>query len=154
MSDTDSTLNQDSSDQFEPQRSESSVQHVVPVVQEQLKVTKRTHESGRVAVHIMPGQRQQHVEVPLVDEQVEVTRVPINRPVDTSPSVRQEGEVTIVPVYEERLVIRKQLVLREEIHIRRRRTTRFEHQDVTLQQETVHVLRAEAAPQEGNHPCQ
>ena len=34
----------------------------------------------------------------LTDERVEVTRVPMDREVEAAPSVRTEGDVTIVPI--------------------------------------------------------
>jgi len=40
--------------------------------------------------------------------------------VETAPEIRTEGDVTIVPVLEEVLVVEKRLVLKEELHIRRR----------------------------------
>lgn len=46
-------------------------------------------------------------------EQVEVTRVPMDIEVAQVPQVRIEGDVTIVPVLEERLVVEKRLFLVE-----------------------------------------
>ena len=54
------------------------------------------------------------------EETVEVTRVPIDKVVETAPEIRTDGDVTIVPVLEEVLVVEKRLVLKEELHIRRR----------------------------------
>lgn len=51
---------------------------------------------------------------------VEVTRVRVEREVDAAPPVRQEGDVTIISLVEEVLVLTKRLILREEIHVRRR----------------------------------
>ena len=47
-----------------------------------------------------------------------VERVPVDRPVEAMPVVREEDGVLIVPVVEERLVVTKQLVLKEELQIR------------------------------------
>ena len=55
----------------------------------------------------------------MAGESVEVTRVPVNREIDTAPSIRTEGDVTIIPVVEEVIVVEKRLVLKEEIHLRR-----------------------------------
>jgi stress response protein YsnF len=55
----------------------------------------------------------------LEGETVEVTRVPVNREIDVAPSIRTEGDVTIIPVVEEVVVVEKRLVLKEEIHLRR-----------------------------------
>ena len=50
-----------------------------------------------------------------------VERVPVDQFVDEAPQVRTEGDVTIIPVLEERYVLEKRLVLVEELHIRRER---------------------------------
>src|SRR5215204_4338170 len=57
----------------------------------------------------------------LEEEDVEIVRVPVDRVVTTVPSIRTEGGVTIVPILEEVVMLQKQLVLREELHIRRHR---------------------------------
>src|SRR5689334_14134355 len=111
--------------------------NIVLVVREELHVHKQTHETGNVTVHVTTQARQETIDVALQDEQVQILRVPINRPVDTPPPVRQEGDVTIVPVFEEVLVVEKRLILKEEIHITRVRKERHERQTVTLQEEQV-----------------
>ena len=77
----------------------------------------------------------------LAHETVEVTRVPIGRIVDVVPDVREEGDTTILPVVEEVLVVERRLVLKEEVHLRRVRTTRVHAETVTLRQQTVSVTR-------------
>jgi len=115
----------------------------VPVVREELAVTKRPREAGKVVVHITPTSRREGVDLPVSEEHVEVTRVPVNRVVEAAQPVRQEGDVTIVPVYEEVLLIERRLLLKEEVRIGRRRTVRHEKQEVELRSEEVHVLRSE-----------
>ncbi len=44
--------------------------------------------------------------------------MPVGRVVDEAPAARAEGDTTIIPVVEERLVVVKQLFLVEEIHVR------------------------------------
>jgi uncharacterized protein (TIGR02271 family) len=115
----------------------------IPVVEESARIEKRTHETGRVVVHVEPRDVVQSVDVPLVEERVDVRRVPVNRFVDGPVPTRQEGDTTVVPVMEEVLVVEKRLMLREEVHVTRRRVTSHERQDVTLRREEVRVLRAD-----------
>ena len=75
---------------------------------------------------------------------VEVERVPVDRIVDAAPAVRQDGDVTIIPVMEEVLVVEKRLVLKEELHVRRRRTQESVEVPVTLRRERVEVERLPA----------
>lgn len=115
----------------------------VPVVREEIAVTKQQRESGKVVVHVTPSVRREVVDLPVAEEQVEVVRVPVNRQVEAAEPVRQEGDVTIFPVYEEVLVVERRLMLREEVRISRRRTVRHEKQEVELRSEQVHISRSE-----------
>jgi hypothetical protein len=60
----------------------------------------------------------------LLEEAVNVERVPVNRFIEQPVETRQEGDVTIVPVMEEVLVVQRRLMLKEEIRITRRREQR------------------------------
>lgn len=120
------------------------VPETLEVSEEQLEVGKREIETGRVHIARRVVQRQETVDVPLMREEVEIRRVPVNRPVDAPVAVRQEGGVTIVSVLEEVLVVSKQLVLKEELHISRRQSEVHEPQEVTLLSEQVEVTRTES----------
>ena len=115
---------------------------VIPVVAETLVVDKRTVDSGRgVRVH-----KRIHEDVVVVDETVhsdalDIERVPVGRTVESHPTVRHEGDTMIVPVVEERVVTRVELVLVEEIRITRRRETRPFREEVVLRREDVVVER-------------
>lgn len=117
-------------------------QTTIPVTEERLEVSRRVVDTGPT----MRLRKQVHEEPVQVDETVahdfvEVQRVPVGRVVDTAPSVRHEGDVMVVPVIEERLVTRKELVLVEEIRLHRRREVREVSGDVTLRREQVVVER-------------
>ena len=85
--------------------------------------------------------RDQLVEQDLVRESVVVDRITINRIVDAVPPVREEGEVTIVPVVEEVVVIERRLVLKEEVHLRRVRTTERHTETVALREQEIAITR-------------
>ena len=74
-------------------------------------------------------------------ETVDVTRVPIDRIVETAPEIRTEGDVTIVPVLEEVLVVEKRLVVKEELHIRRRVESEAVEVPVSLRKQRAIVER-------------
>lgn len=94
---------------------------VMPVIEERLDVQKRVH-STRVRVRKEVHTRDEVIDEPVFQEDVEIERVPVGRPVDGPVPVRYEGETMIVPLLEEVLVVEKRLVLREELRITRRRT--------------------------------
>ena len=83
------------------------------------------------------------VEEDLAREQVVVERVPINRVVGAVPSVRQEGDVTILSVVEEEVVVQRRLILKEEIHFRRVHSTQRHTEVVPLRGQQVTVTRTE-----------
>lgn len=85
--------------------------------------------------------RDQAVEADLNHEQIVVERVAIGRIVDAVPPVRQDGDVTIMPVVEEEVVMVRRLVLKEEVHLRRVRTTVPFTETVSLRRQTVSVTR-------------
>ena len=81
----------------------------------------------------------------LTDEHVDIERVKKNQVVskEDPPSIRQEGDTTIVPVLEEVLVVERRLVVKEEIRITRRRAKRREQQSVELKSEHIDIERLE-----------
>ena len=129
---------------------------VIPVFEEELSVAKRVVETSRVQVSRVTHQHQQLVDELLQLEKVEVERVPVDRPIEAMPSIRQEGDVTIVPVVEEILKVERRLVLKEEVHIRRIRQTERHQESVTLRRQEALVSRLPieqpAAPEVGAQP--
>jgi stress response protein YsnF len=90
------------------------------------------------------------LEVPLLEDTVEVKRVAVNRIIDGPVPVREEGNVTIIPVFEEVLVVEKRLMLKEEIHLVRQQLATRERQTFALRKEEVHVLRTNDQPAGSN----
>ncbi|MHB0857335.1 MAG: YsnF/AvaK domain-containing protein [Anaerolineae bacterium] len=114
-------------------------QVVIPVVSEQLKVGRRTTETGRVRLTKLVHEEEQVIDEPIVRDEVVVERVPANRPLKQPMETHYDGDTLVIPVLEEVLIVRKQLMLKEEIHIVKRRTTTSEPQRVAVRQEQVRV---------------
>jgi uncharacterized protein (TIGR02271 family) len=121
---------------------------VIPIIHEELKIAKRKVDTGGVRIHKSARQEEQTVDVPLVEEHVEVERVPVDRTVDGPVAVRHVGDTIIVPVVEEVLVVQKQLRLVEELHIRKTRTEKHAPQTVVLRKEEATVERLEGDSRE------
>ncbi len=113
----------------------------LPVAEERLRVGKREVETGRVRLTRRVEQIEEAAEATLARETVEVERVPIGRFVDAVAPPREEDGVTIIPVYEEVLVVEKRLRLKEELRIVRHRTEERVRQPVTLRRATIDVER-------------
>jgi uncharacterized protein (TIGR02271 family) len=120
----------------QPEREE-----MIPLAEERIEVAKREVERGRVVVRKHVDTREEIAEAVLHQDELSVERVPVWMPVDAPPPVREEGDVLIVPVLEEQLVIQTRLILKEELRItRRRREERF-RQPVRLRTERAEVVR-------------
>ena len=119
-------------------------EEILPLVEETATVHKREVTTGRVRVRTVTDTIEEFAAANLQSESVEVTRVPIDRVVDVAPAVRTENDVVIVPVLEEVLVVQKQLVLKEELHIRRRVETEAVEVPVSLRKQRS-IVEREAA---------
>jgi hypothetical protein len=79
------------------------------------------------------------IDTRLFKEDIDVQRVPVNRVLDAPADIRIEDGVTIIPVMEERLKIEKQLILREEIRIVKKRTTVRDPRVIALEKNRADV---------------
>jgi uncharacterized protein (TIGR02271 family) len=110
---------------------------VLPVIEEEVQVQTRKVETGGVRVTKLVHEKQETIDLPLLKEEIEVKRVAINRPVDQPMQARQEGDTLIIPLVEEVLVVQRQLVLKEEVHIITRRARTQHTQQETVRSEEV-----------------
>jgi uncharacterized protein (TIGR02271 family) len=113
----------------------------IPLVEERLEVGKRTVATGTVRLNKTVQEYTEALDETLAVRTFDVERIVINHPVDAPPPVRQEGNITIYSLVEERLVLTKELVLKEEIRIIQRDTERHDTQVVTLHKEHISVER-------------
>ncbi len=114
---------------------------VIPLVEERVSATKRRVETGRVRVTTRVEQREELVRAELLRDEVDIEGVPVGREIDRVPDVRQEGEVTIVPVVEEVLVVETRLVLVEEIRLRRVQGRETVEKPVILAAQRAEIVR-------------
>ena len=143
----------DSSEVFGGESGEENLgegeRYVLPVLEETVNVQKRRVERGKVRVRKTVSEHEGLIDEPLFSERVEVERVAVNEFVDRAPPVREEGDMTVIPLLEEVLVVEKRLLLKEEIRVTKNRTERREPQRVTLRREEAVVERLEAEDEVG-----
>ena len=108
---------------------------------EELSVDRERVETGRVRVVVSTHEHDETIELPLAQEHVEVERIAIGREVQSIPPARQEGDTMIVPVVEEVVVVRRKLVLKEEVHLRLVRATEQHRESVTLRRQHAVIER-------------
>lgn len=110
----------------------------IPVIEEALEVRKHVVEHGvRITKNVQ--EHEEIVDEPAFHEEVKIDRVLVNRVVTDPVPIRHEGDTLIIPLLEEVVVVEKRLVLREELHITRRRSERRNPQRVTLRREDVNI---------------
>ncbi len=88
----------------------------LPLAEEQLTASKQWGERGRVHIHKRVQFESQHLTVPLTYEEVVVEHISPERFDANAP--RGEDEL-IIPVMEERLVVRKETVVKEYLRVRK-----------------------------------
>jgi uncharacterized protein (TIGR02271 family) len=125
---------------------------IIPVIEEQVHVDKKVVESGRVRITKVVSEQEVPVSIPLIEEEHDIQRVPVNEYVETAPPpIRYEGDTMIIPVVREVLVIQKRLLVVEELHITKTQVQKQDTQHITLRKEEVMVQHL-APDQPGDLP--
>jgi uncharacterized protein (TIGR02271 family) len=119
---------------------------VIPLLAEEVTVSKQVVETGRVQVSRVTHEREQLIDELLAHQTVEIDRTPIGRQVDTMPSVREEGDTIVIPIVEEVLVIERRLLLKEEVRVSRVHSTERHQESVTIRHHEAVVTRLPVEP--------
>src|SRR6185437_1597136 len=112
-----------------------------PLFAEELVVSKQAIETGRVQIARLTRERHQLIDEPLARVTAEIERTPIGKYVEAVPPLREEGDTIVVPVVEEVLVLERRLLLKEEIRIRKVRSTERHRESVALRYQEAVVTR-------------
>jgi uncharacterized protein (TIGR02271 family) len=109
---------------------------VIPVINENVSINKKIVETRKIRVSKKVNEADEFVNTPLIHEEVDVQRIPINKYVDDMPEpVRYEGDTMIIPVLKEVSVVRIMLV--EEIHVTKKRVQTQDAQNISLRKEEI-----------------
>lgn len=117
---------------------------VIPVLQEEMSIGTRLVDTGRgVRIHKSVVETPHLVEQALLQDELTVEHVAIDRLLsdDEAPQARQEGDVLIVPIVEEVLMVTTRRRLKEEVRIVRSSRLVQQQQTVFLKSEQVAVER-------------
>ncbi len=115
----------------------------IPLVAEQVQVGKQTVTTGKVRIHRDVETFQETVGLALTRTGWEVERRPVGQLMAEKPEVRQEGDVMIFPLVEERLVARREYFLIEEVQVRQVATTTERTATLDLKRDVLTVDREE-----------
>lgn len=119
---------------------------ILEVAEETARFDARRIVTGRVRVSTATETYEALAAGTLESASVEIERVARNVYVDAPPPIRTEGDLTVVPVLEEVLVVEKRLLLTEEIYIRRVVATEAVETPVTLRRQRATVERIDPVP--------
>lgn len=115
---------------------------VIPIIAEQLEVTKQVVESGKVRLMKTVEEHPETVRTALIQEEFDVERIPMDQYVTETPALRIEGDTMIYPVLREVVVVEKRLLLVEEIRVTKRQIETIDEQTINLRREVVTVERS------------
>jgi stress response protein YsnF len=118
-------------------------------IQERLNVTRVLREVERARVSVRTGTTEETITEDAWREAVEVRRIPVDEIVHQVEDVRTDGNETIIPIYEEIVVVERRLVLRERLHVTLRREETRIPQRVVLRHQFVEVERLPTGPAPG-----
>ena len=128
--------------------STTSREQVIPLTEEQILVGKKTVTTGTVRLHRGTETFTDSVTLPVTRTGWEVERTPIGQLYSTRPEIRQDGDTTIYPLVEERLVATREYFLIEEVRVRQVATTTERTATVELTRDVLGVERTGASPRE------
>ncbi len=133
-----------------PARLEAGQATRLPLLEEVPGLVRHRRVTGRVRVSVATEAEPRQVTWQRLVRRAEVERVPIGQEVDAPPPTRQEGDVLIIPVVEERVTVTRRLVVTEELRIRLREQSEDETTTLELLRQTVRVDRM-PAPDTDDH---
>lgn len=122
----------------------------IPLAQERARLEKRVVERSRLKISTRVAAHDEVITDTLRHEEIEIIRVPVDKEVEAMPTVRQQDDVTVIPIVEERLVVTKQLVLVEELHVRRKVAEEDIEVPVTLHSTHASVERTDSSEDENS----
>jgi uncharacterized protein (TIGR02271 family) len=125
-----------------PADADDAETRTIPVIEERLLTGTRRIDTGAVRIEKHVTREEVSVDAATSSEEVVVERKEINQYVDVAPpAVRQEGDMTIISVVKEVLVVEKRLMLVEELHITKRLQNDVQTISEVLRKEEVTVTR-------------
>jgi uncharacterized protein (TIGR02271 family) len=120
-------------------QSERPDEQTLELREEELVVHRDMRDVGEAHIRTRVEEVPARLEVDAYSEEVEVDHVPVGQVVSERSEPYQDGDVLIVPIYEEQLVVTKRLILREHLRVRRVTSTQRQLFEDTLRKERAEV---------------
>jgi uncharacterized protein (TIGR02271 family) len=122
--------------------SDGEQQHVIDLFGESIRVDKERVEQGELLIRKEVITETQMIAVPVTREELVIERRSKN---GASSEVLRGQKIVRVPISEERVLIRKETVLNEQVSVRRRRIEEKKRVSVPVKHEEISVTRKDAA---------
>ncbi|NIY48499.1 DUF2382 domain-containing protein [Cedecea colo] len=119
----------------------ATTKDTVSLAEERVELGTKKVIDRRVRITRSTRADQKLIETELTHEDAIIKRVLKNEAVkpENIPQVRQEGDVTIIPVIEERVEIVKYYVLTEEIHVIKNLRKETHQENITLRSQEINI---------------
>ena len=127
-------------------------EQVIPIIAEEAIIGKETVTTGTVRLHRGSETFTETVGLPLTRTTWDVERIPVGQLYTERPEIRQEGDVMVYPLVEERLVAKREYFLLEEVRVRRVDVTTDRTASVDLRRDTLAVERVDAVGAQAETP--
>jgi uncharacterized protein (TIGR02271 family) len=111
----------------------------ISLAEEELRSTVHERQKGMVRFTKRVENEPVEAVVDVQADEIVIERIPRDEVVQESRQPWYEDEMLVIPIYEERLVTEKRLVLTEEIHVRRQVRTEQVQVRETVRREVVDV---------------
>ncbi|WP_435927509.1 DUF2382 domain-containing protein [Dryocola sp. BD613] len=118
-----------------------SAKNTVSLAEERVELGTKKVVDRRVRLKRSTRAEEKLIETELTHEDVVIERVAKNEAVKAGniPQVRQEGDVTIIPIIEERIEIIKYYVLTEEVHVIKNLRTETHQENIILRSQEINI---------------
>lgn len=119
----------------------TSPKNTVSLAEERVELGTKKVVDRRVRITRSTRSDEKLIEAELTHEDALIKRISINEAVSPGniPQVRQEGEVTIIPIIEERVEIVKYYVLTEEIHVIKKIRKETHQENIILRSQEINI---------------
>ncbi|WP_333855420.1 DUF2382 domain-containing protein [Leclercia sp.] len=111
----------------------------VTLAEERVELSTKKVVDRRVRITRATRVDEKNITAELTQQNADIKRIAKNEVVEAQniPQIRQEGDVTIIPIIEERVEIIKHYVLTEEIHVIKKRSTERHQEIITLRSQEI-----------------
>ncbi len=129
------------SNKGDTEKEQARSENTVPLAEERVELGTKKVVDRRVRITRSTRADEKLLETELTHQDAVIKRVLKNEAVKPGniPQIRQEGDVTIIPVFEERVEIVKYYVLTEEVHVIKNLRKETHQENITLRSQEINI---------------